>query len=84
MKLTVSNQLVTLGELRQAWLEPVRVDPGAVMVSVRRKTQSSAALFAKNPNVPMSTNVQVSRLISAFALARKSPRLTVPSAWIEM
>ena len=28
MNLTVSNQLVTLGELRQAWLEPVRVNLG--------------------------------------------------------
>ena len=28
MKLTVSNQLVTLGELRQVWLEPVIVDLG--------------------------------------------------------
>jgi histidine ammonia-lyase len=28
MKLTIDNQLVTLGELRQAWLEPVTVDLG--------------------------------------------------------
>jgi histidine ammonia-lyase len=28
MKLTVDNQLVTLGELRRAWLEPVTVDLG--------------------------------------------------------
>jgi histidine ammonia-lyase len=28
MKLTVDNQLVTLGELRKAWLEPVTVDLG--------------------------------------------------------
>lgn len=28
MKLTVNNQLVTLGELREAWLEPVTVDLG--------------------------------------------------------
>ena len=28
MKLTINNQLVTLAELRQAWLEPVTVDIG--------------------------------------------------------
>ena len=28
MNLTINNQLVTLGELRQAWLEPVTVDLG--------------------------------------------------------
>ena len=28
MNLTINNQLVTLGELRQAWLEPVAVDLG--------------------------------------------------------
>jgi len=28
MKLTVNNQLITLGELRQAWLEPVTVELG--------------------------------------------------------
>jgi histidine ammonia-lyase len=29
VKLTINNQLVTLGELRQAWLEPVNVELGA-------------------------------------------------------
>ena len=29
MKLTINNQLVTLGELRRAWLEPVTVELGA-------------------------------------------------------
>jgi hypothetical protein len=28
MKLTIDNQLITLGELRQAWLEPATVDIG--------------------------------------------------------
>ena len=28
MNLTIDNQLVTLGELRQAWLEPVTVSIG--------------------------------------------------------
>src|SRR5210317_2467940 len=42
MRLTVSNQLVTLGELRQAWLEPVRVDLGD---DARRRIAESRELI---------------------------------------
>jgi len=42
MRLTVSNQLVTLGELRQAWLEPVIVDLGD---DARRRIAESRELI---------------------------------------
>src|SRR5210317_2279186 len=42
MRLTVSNKLVTLGELRQAWLEPVRVDLGD---DARRRIAESRELI---------------------------------------
>ena len=42
MKLTVNNQLVTLAELRQAWLEPVTVDLGD---DARRRIAESQELI---------------------------------------
>ena len=42
MKLTIDNQLVTLGELRQAWLEPVTVELGA---NARRRVAESQELI---------------------------------------
>jgi histidine ammonia-lyase len=42
MKLTVNNQLVTLGELRQAWHEPVEVDLGD---EARRRIAESQELI---------------------------------------
>ena len=42
MKLTINNQLVTLAELRQAWLEPVEVDLGD---DARRRIAESQELI---------------------------------------
>ncbi len=42
MKLTINNQLITLGELRRAWLEPVTVDVGG---DARRRVAESNELI---------------------------------------
>jgi histidine ammonia-lyase len=42
VKLTIDNQLVTLGELRQAWLEPVTVELGT---GARRRVAESQELI---------------------------------------
>lgn len=42
MNLTINNQLITLGELRQAWLEPVTVDVGG---DARRRVAESNELI---------------------------------------
>ena len=48
MKLTINNQLVTLAELREIWLAPVRVTLGPD--AKLRITESAERTYRRNPH----------------------------------